>query len=223
MLTLYGVYRSRASRPLWLLAECGAPFRHVPVIQAYRLPDAAAPDAPFNTASPAFLKINPQGQVPCMVDGDLVLTESLAITLYIARRYGGDLGPQDEDENALMLNWAFLGASSIEEPALKILQTLSGGNLDALPDTPEGKAIVTKAAASLERYCARVDAHLAGSTWLLGSRFTAADIILAECWRYAQAHPALISGYPALDAWLKACQSRPGFKAMWEKRLAEPA
>ena len=37
MLTIYGLYRSRALRPLWVLAECGAPFTHVPVIQAYRL------------------------------------------------------------------------------------------------------------------------------------------------------------------------------------------
>ena len=51
MLTLYGVYRSRASRPLWLLHETGTPFTHVPVIQAYRLPDAKAADAQIGRAS----------------------------------------------------------------------------------------------------------------------------------------------------------------------------
>ncbi|MEI2707305.1 MAG: glutathione S-transferase N-terminal domain-containing protein [Ilumatobacteraceae bacterium] len=80
MLTLYGVYRSRASRPLWLLAECGAPFTHVPVIQAYRLPDDRARAAALNTASEEFLAVNPMGQIPALTDGDLLLTESLAIT-----------------------------------------------------------------------------------------------------------------------------------------------
>ena len=84
MLTLYGVYRSRASRALWLLNETGTPFVHVPVIQAYRLADPAAPDAPRNTASADFLAVNPMGQIPALTDQGLLLTESLAITLYLA-------------------------------------------------------------------------------------------------------------------------------------------
>jgi glutathione S-transferase len=67
MFTLYGVFRSRASRPIWLCYELDLPFTHVPVIQAYRLSKASAPDAPLNTASPEFLKVNPQGQIPAFV------------------------------------------------------------------------------------------------------------------------------------------------------------
>ena len=86
MITLYGVYRSRASRPLWLLAELGLPFSHIPVIQAYRLKtDPNAADAPLNTATPSYLTVNPQGQIPAYIEDGLVLTESLAITLHIAR------------------------------------------------------------------------------------------------------------------------------------------
>ena len=48
MLTIYGVYRSRASRNIWLALEAGMPFRHVPVIQGYRLPD---PDALYSLAA----------------------------------------------------------------------------------------------------------------------------------------------------------------------------
>lgn len=56
MITLYGAYRSRASRPLWLLAETGTPFTHLLVIQAYCLADPAALDAPLNTTSASFLR-----------------------------------------------------------------------------------------------------------------------------------------------------------------------
>src|SRR3712207_9418644 len=62
-LKIYGVLRSRASRNVWLAKEMGIPFEHVPVIQAYRPPDPAAPDAPFNTASAAFRAVNPHGLI----------------------------------------------------------------------------------------------------------------------------------------------------------------
>lgn len=219
MPTLYGVYRSRASRPLWLLAECGAPFTHVPVIQAYRLSDATAADAPLNTASSEFLAVNPMGQIPALADGDLVLTESLAITLHIARTHGGALGPQNAGETALMEQWAFFAASNIEVPALEITMTHGNGTAE----TPEGRAIIAIAAEKLRRPFRRLNAHLAATGHVVGDRFTVADINLAECVRYAQPHPALLDEFPALHAWLKACQSRPAFQAMWAARMAEPA
>lgn len=214
MITLYGVYRSRATRPLWLLHETGTPFTHVPVIQAYRLPDPASPDAPIHTASPDFLRVNPQGQIPAMQDGDLILTESLAIALYLARRYGGALGPQDDAETALMEQWALFAATAIESPALEILQA---------PPGAMGEGIVTIAAEKLRRPLARLNTHLAGRDWLLGDRFTVADINTAECLRYAQGQKDLIAEFPEVERWLKAAQSRPAFQKMWAGRLAEPA
>lgn len=219
MLTLYGVYRSRASRPLWLLHETGTAFSHVPVIQAYRLPDARTASAPVNTASPEFTAVNPQGQIPALQDGDLVLTESLAITLYIARRYGGDLGPRSDAETALMEQWALFAATSVEGPALEMFYPLASG--DAL--SPEQQATVNVSAEKLRRPFARLDAHLSAHPFMLGDRFTAGDIVVAECVRYAQGNGPLMSEFPALKAWLETCQSRPAFQAMWAGRMAEPA
>jgi glutathione S-transferase len=54
MLTIYGVSRSRASRAIWLAHEIGLSFRHVPVMQAYRMDNPNASDAPLNTLSPAL-------------------------------------------------------------------------------------------------------------------------------------------------------------------------
>ena len=211
MLTLYGVCRSRASRALWLLAETGTPFAHVPVIQAYRLPDPAAADAPRNTASAEFLAVNPMGQIPTLTDQGLVLTESLAIVLYLAKAHGGALGPRDPAEEALMTNWALFAATAIDPPALVILQA----------GTKDGD-VVQAAVATLSRALARLDLHLAGRDWLL-DRFTAADICVAECLRYAQGHAALVAAHPAAFAWLARCQARPAFQAMWAARALEPA
>lgn len=219
MITLYGVYRSRATRPLWLLAETGTPFTHVPVIQSYRLKDAAAPDAPLHTASPSFLKVNPQGLIPVLVMDDLVLTESLAITLHLAKVHGGDLGPLTDAERALMEQWSLFAATAVEGPALEILYIQNDGG----DKTPEGQATIALNAEKLRRPLSRLEIHLSGQDWLVGNRFTAADINVAECLRYAQGHPSLLSEFPAVKGWLGRAQARPAFQAMWAARLAEPA
>lgn len=219
MITLYGCFRSRATRPLWALYETGLAFAHVPVIQAYRLADPSAADAALNTASPAFLQVNPMGQIPAMTDGDLVLTESLAITLHIARRAGGPIAPAGDAETALMEQWALFATSSVETPALDIAMTFTKGQ----DQTAEGAATIARAVDSLRRPLARIEAHLAGQDWLVGNRFTAADIMAEECVRYAQPHPTLLAEYPAVAAWVARCQARPAFQKMWAGRLAEPA
>lgn len=218
MITLYGNLRSRATRPVWLMMEAGAPFQRVPVIQSYRLGDPQAEGAPFNTASPDFLAINPQGQIPVMEDGDLVLTESMAIALYLARKHGGTLGPQTQGEEGEAMQWAFVALSAVEGPALDILYPYQFGTRD----TPEGEAKITVATQALQRPFRRIEAHLAGRDWLMGGRFCVADICLAECVRYAQPHAPALAPFPALSAWIARCQARPAFQAMMAERNAEP-
>lgn len=217
MITLYGVARSRATRPLWTLLEAGCSYDHKPVIQAYR---AASGPGLTATNDPAFLAINPLGQIPVLVDGDLVLTESLAIAQYIAHRYGGALGPQSEAEAAQFNQWALFAATAVEAPALEIQYTLTDAAKSA---SAEGQAIVSIAAEKLRRPLARLQSHLAGREWLVGDRFTVADICVAECLRYAQGHPTLLADYPAASAWLTRAQARPAFQKMWAMRAAEPA
>jgi glutathione S-transferase len=219
MMTLYGVFRSRASRPIWLLYELDLPFTHIPVIQGYRLPQASAPDAPLNTTSAAFLKINPLGQIPAYVEGDLTLTESLAITNHIARTRGGAFGPQSPAEHALIDQWTLFAVTSVETTAIEILYV----QRDGMEATPEGQAAISIAAEKLRRPLKRLEAHLAAHSHLVGDRFTVADINLAETLRYAQGHPTLLAEFPAAKQWLETCQARPAFQRMWTARLAEPA
>ena len=219
MLTIYGVYRSRASRNFWLLEELGLNYEHVPVIQGYRLPDPEAEDAPFNTLSPGFISISPAGAVPVLKDGDFVLSESLAMNLYIARKAGGPLAPADEKENALMEQWALYGMTAIESHALAIMYAHAEGRTK----TPEGEAEIASETARLRRPLGVLDSHLREHGHMVGGRFTVADINMAEIVRYAQAQSGLVDTYPAVANWLATCHARPGFKAMWERRLAEPA
>jgi len=216
MLTIHGVTRSRASRVIWLCHELNLPFRQVPVIQAYRLADPDAPGAALNTRSPDFLRLSPAGTIPVLEDGDLVLSESLACTLHLARRHGQPLGPADAVEDALMLQWGFYAATAIEPQALAIQTSL--GQLR--PE--EAETVLAKAAGELTRPLRVIEDHLARHGQMVGGRFTVVDLNLAEILRYAQGHDGLMAQFPTISAWLAACQARPAFQRMWRERLAEP-
>jgi glutathione S-transferase len=218
MPTLHGTRRSRASRNIWLAEEAGLDLPLAVVWQARRVERPEAEGAPVNTRSPAFLRLNPMGSIPVLTDGDLVLTESLAINLYLARAHGGDLGPRDDREAGLMAQWTLFAATSVEGPALAIQGAYERGE-----DASElGQGEILRQAEALGRPFGAAEAHLALHPFLVGDRFTVADINLAECVRYAQAHQPLMAAHPALDAWLRRCQARPGFLRMWAAREAEP-
>lgn len=218
MPVLWGCYRSRATRNIWLAEEAGIDLELRQVWQAYRLDDPAAADAPLNTESAAFRAVWPMGSIPVLQDGDLVLAESLAINLYLARTRGGDLGPRDEAENALMTQWALFGATALEATALAVQNVHLYGD----PESPQGKAEIAVQAGKLDRPLRALERHLGTRQWMVGSRFTVADINMAEILRYAQAEPGLLAVHPAVDGWLRMCQGRPGFRRMWERRQAEP-
>lgn len=217
MLTIHGVTRSRASRIIWLCHELDLPFRQVPVIQSYRLADATAPDAPLNTLSPEFLELSPAGAIPVIEDEGLTLSESLACTLHLARKHGGPAAPQDYAEDALMGQWSFYGATAIEPDALTVMYL---HDRDTLADS-EDAALVADAVEQLARPLKVVEDHLAIHAYLVGGRFTVADLNLAEIIRYASGHTDLMQPFPAIRAWLQACHDRPAFKAMWAARAAE--
>jgi glutathione S-transferase len=211
-LKIYGMLRSRASRNAWLCEELGVKYQKVPVMQAYRLADPNAPDAPLNTFSPEFRKVNPNGHIPTMDDDGLVLHESLAINLYLAKKHGGKLAARDVREEGLIAMWTLWAATEAEPHAVVIVQN-AGKDAKAVAD----------AAAKLPGPLRVLEAALQeGGGHLVGGRFTVADLNVAEVLRYAQPVPALFDAVPGVKKWLAACQARPAFKRMMVDRLAEP-
>jgi glutathione S-transferase len=218
-LTIYGCYRSRASRNIWLANEMGLAFAHVPVIQVYRLPDPDAADAPLHTQSPEFLAVNAKGQIPAIDDDGFKMQESLAINLYLARKHGGPLAPANVQEEGLASMWSLWAATSVESHALNIQYHMA-----AYPPEKRDPALVAAALAALPAQFKALDEVLAqGGGFIMGGRFTVADINVAEIFRYAKPATQLFDAAPRVKAWLDACQARPAFKAMWAARDAEPA
>ena len=219
MLTIYGVYRSRATRTLWLAGELKLDFKHVPVVQARRVTDPLAEGAQINTLTPSYLTVNPMGTIPCIDDDGMVLYESMAINLYLARKHGTSLAPADLAEDAHMMQWSFFAATEIETNALKISSAVAEG----LANSEAGRAVIEVAARMLRRPFKVLDQHLSNHDYLVGDRFSVADINAAEVVRYAQDHTPLFTANPSVKAWLERCQDRPAFKAMWEARGREAA
>ena len=170
----------------------------------------------MNTRSPAFLALSPAGAIPVIEDDGLVLSESLACTLHLARKHGGDLAPRDAAEEALMLQWSFYAATAIEPDALTIMMLHTGRE-----QSGEDATLIADAAERLVRPMKVLEDHLATHGHLVGGRFTVADLNVAEIVRYAEGYGELMSQFPAVQAWLTACHDRPAFQKMWEARAAE--
>jgi glutathione S-transferase len=216
MLTLYGVYRSRASRIIWLCNELGVSFKHVPVIQRYRF-KGEPPAGTIHTKSPEFLAVNPNGHIPSIDDDGLVLHESLAINLYLARKHGGPLAAATPAEDGLVTMWTLWAAAEVEPHSILVLYHMA-----MRPMEERDPRIAAAAVEALKAPFAVLDKELAKTGFLVGGRFTVADINVAEVLRYALPAKELWAAAPNVSAWLKACHARPAYQAMMEGRNAEP-
>jgi len=165
-----------------------------------------------HTKSPEFLKVNPNGHVPTIDDDGVVLHESLAITLYLAKKHGGPLASATVAEDGEMTMWALWAATEVETRALDILYHRTSN-----------PKLANEAVEALRAPFAVLDGALAKDGHLVGGRFTVADINTAEVVRYALAAPELFETAPRVKTWLAACQARPAFKKMWIERDKEPA
>jgi glutathione S-transferase len=219
MLTIYGVYLSRASRVYWMAEELGLPFHAVKVTQARYLADPFAADAPLNTRTAEFLRINPFAQIPAIDDDGLVLTESLAITCYLARKHGGLCAPQTIAEDGEMLKWTLWAATEVEPQATQIVMT-HDANLQA---TDGGKQTISVASRLLKAPLAALETYLGAHDYLVGGRFTVTDLNVAEVIRYAMGEAKLFEDKPAINAWYARCHDRPAFARMMAGRQAEAA
>jgi glutathione S-transferase len=217
-LKIYGVLKSRVSRVVWAANELGIPYERIPVVQAYRLTNPDTPNAPLNTSSPSFRKINPNGLIPTIDDDGFILNESLAITLYLAKRHGGPLSSRDVREEALMTMWALWAATEVEPHSLLLLR-----HRRDYPPEKRDPAVALECIAALRRPFAVLEEALRnGGGHLVGGRFTVADLNTAEVMRYAQVAPELFAEFPGVETWLRVCQARPAFQAMLAARSGEP-
>lgn len=217
MLKIYGVHQSRASRTYWMARELRIEFEGIAVLQARRVADLDAADAPFHTRSAAFLKINPNGHIPTIEDDGLILWESVAVNLYLARKHKGPLAAQSLAEEGLIESWSLWAVNEIEQQAVKIVLAYD----NTLQDTPGGREEISVAARLLRRPFQILNQHLSTQDYLVGNRFTVADLNVAEICRYAMTETSLTEPNTKVVDWYRRCHDRPAFREMWAARSAE--
>ncbi len=192
-LTIYGIPQSRALRVLWLAKELGIDYKNVPITNT------------GGSREPDFLKINPNGHIPAIDDDGLIMCESLAINLYLSKKYGGDLQPKNIADEGRALQWSFWAVTEAEGPALTLLMKRMN---PATPDS-EVAAANTKLGAALKV----LDSALAGKEYLLGSGFSIADLNVAAVLAWLQMAKFDLGAVPNVGAWLARCLGRPAFAA----------
>ncbi len=198
--TLYGMSGSRAIRSVWAMEETGVDYDHVPT---HFVEESKAPD---------YLAINPNGRIPCLVDGDLTLFESMAINLYAAKTYGGALYPSDPADEARAQQWSVWAISEIEPLQMQIVVQKF-----FTPEDKRNPAVIERAAESLQRPLKVLDAHLSKSDYLLGDDFTIADLNVAGVMQIMKMVRVDIDPYPNVQAWLDKCYGRPSYERAQNK------
>lgn len=152
--------------------------------------------------APEFLKINPFGQLPVLVDGDVIVPDSNAILVYVAKKFGKtEWLPEDPAAAAAVQRWLSVAAGQIAfGPAAARLVTLFGAKLNA-------EDAINRAHAVLKL----IDAHLEGREFIATDRATIADVALYSYISAAPEGNVDIGGYANVGAWLKRIEALPGF------------
>lgn len=202
-LTIFGSARSRSIRTLWAAKELGLTYEHVDIMPG-----------PTGSRLPDMMAINPNGHVPFIVDDGTMICESLAINLYLARKAGGPLAPANVTEEGLITMWSFWASNEIEPHALQALyHTLYH------PEDQRDPKVVASALSALEAPLAILESHLSKSGgFLVGGRFTMADLNLACVIFYLRGTPEVISSHLHIARWYEAARARPKAKEAFALR-----
>ena len=144
--------------------------------------------------------------VPTMQDGDLTLVESLAINLYLAKKGGGALAPANLVEDALMTMWSIWAMTEVEKHALDVIMHTAG-----LAPEKRDPAVVVRALEALEKPLKVLDDALAaGGGYLVGGRFTIADLNVCAVAMWLRPAPKEFHAkFPHVGAWIMKARERP--------------
>ena len=167
---------------------------------------------------PEFLTLNPNGRLPLIVDGDFVLPESLAITLYLAKKYShGALYPVALEDEARAWQWSFWAIAEVDRGV-----NIWSLHAVRLPPTERNAALREEALKVIAAPFKVLNAALAKSPYLLGETFTVADLNVAAV--ISRAVDMDLSAVSHLKAWLTRCLERPAArKALALKAAADDA
>ena len=198
MIKIYGSRRSRTTRCLWALEELNLEYEHVDL-------DHLAGD----TQTDEYRAINPAAKIPTLVDGDLVLFESMAINLYLARAYGqGGLWPDGNHAQALALQWSFWAVAEAE-PSIVVIAVERVFKPAPARDLAKAEA----AENALKPRIGVLNRKLEETgEYLTEAGFTIADLNVASILGSIRMSGMDLGPWPKVNTWLESALSRPAYQ-----------
>lgn len=194
MLTLYGSANSRALRVIWMAAELGLKYEHRDWL----------PRAP-ETKTADYRALNAGGRVPTIDDDGFILSESMAINLYLAKKHKSPLYPADPRHEALCWQWSLWETDLLDRQIVNYVR-----HTVALPEAERQPAVAEKAWLEVAPAFDVLDAALAKAPWLAGPAFSVGDLNVAGA--LYRALSIDVSKWANLNAWLQRCWERPAAK-----------
>lgn len=195
MIKIYGPVNSSAGRCYWTLEEIGLPWE--------------APEFSFRTRdhkSPEFLKLNPNGKVPVLIDDDTVLWESVAINHYLAEKYAPELLGATIEARAHVAKWGLWSQIEYQRHLIVLFVQHT-----FVPAERQDEALIAKSLESLTPLNTLLDAHLDGRSFMVDETFSLADINVASVARLNGVIDVSLDGFPNLQRWLRAMLARPAY------------
>jgi len=203
---IFGMARTRAFRALWVAMELGIDYEHIPV----EIGDAGA-------RTPEFLAINPNGRLPAIVDDGFVLVESLAITLYLAKKHAtGTLYPARIQDEAKAWQWTLWALTEVDRGV-----NIWSLHAVRLPLAERNAAKLAEALQVIAGPFKVLDEAVSKQPYLLGNEFTVTDLNVAAV--ISRAIEMDLSATPHLRAWLERCLDRPAARKALALKAASDA
>ena len=194
MLRLYGSAKSRGIRVLWMAGELGLTYDHKDYL----------PRAP-ETRTPEYRALNANGRVPTIDDDGFILSESMAINFYLAKKHGSPLYPSDPKQEALALQWSLWETDRLDRQIVNYIR-----HSRELPQAERKPEIAEAAWKEVVESLDVLESALAKSEWLAGRAFSVGDLNVAAALYRALAID--LGKWPYVQAWLNRCWDRPAAK-----------
>ena len=198
---------TRSIRVRWTLQELGVDYEAITVnLKA------------GEHQQPEFRKINPAGRVPVLVDGDLVVTESVAIVLYLAEKYPQkQLLPTDLRQRAELNRWLLFTVTELEQPLWRIARHRS-----LYPEALRLPADIDLASREFKAMATVLEEHMRGRDFVAGDRVTVADFVLAYTLDWGN-EAKLLGDCPGLLSYMERMYARPNAPPRIAQALASIA
>jgi len=203
MIKIYGSPRSSAGRCYVMLEEAGLAYEGVSLDLSER----------HEHKAPEYMKLNPNGKVPCLVDGDFVLWESAAIVQYVAEKYKPEMMGSTLEDRALVQQWAFWTMTEAQPPLVDLLiQKMF------VPEEKRNLDLIARREKQVPGLLSVLDNTLANKKYLVKDRYSVADLMAASAVNIAAGLQLDLSPFPHIRTWFQEIKSRPAWKAVDAKR-----